>query len=77
MSGGVFGLVITGIATGAAVKQAIAAQPDIELRLAEAAIPVAVAAVLRGFAVQAPKFGFGGRHGKTVARQVPGKKCRW
>jgi hypothetical protein len=47
----VFGLVIASVAAGAAIKQSIAAESDILLRLAKAAIPVAMAFVFVALAV--------------------------
>jgi hypothetical protein len=47
----VFGLVIASVAAGATIKQSIAAESDILLRLAKAAIPVAMAFVFVALAV--------------------------
>ena len=62
------GFVVAGGAAGFAVHEAVFADADVELRLAEDAELIAVAVILRHFALAATKFDVAGsgRHGSNV-----------
>ena len=69
-------LVVASGSTRLAVVEAIRTQPDIQLRLAETAVPFALTALFQHFTLHAAVFVLGGRggHGGTVARRpVQGK----
>ena len=57
------GLVVAGSAAGVAVQEAVGAEADVELRLAEAAELIALALILGFFALAAAVFGVAGSSG--------------
>ena len=57
------GFVVAGAAAGFAVHEAVFADADVELRLAEDAELIAVAVIFRHFALAATKFGVAGSGG--------------
>jgi hypothetical protein len=69
--------VVAGFAAGQAVVEAVLAKADIELRLAEAAVSLAVAAVFAHFALGAAVLLGGCSHGLTLTRRGEREKCRW
>ena len=71
--------VAAGVPARRAVIEAVAAEADINLSLARAAVFLAFALVLGGFALHAAVLGFGsgGGHGRTLARGGGQGKCRW
>jgi hypothetical protein len=64
-------LVVAGLAAGLAIIEAVSTKPDVKLRLAEAAIFLAVAAVLVSLAVQTAEADFGWRRAHA-GRLAPG-----
>jgi len=68
--------VAASFAAGRAIEEAILAEPDIELALAQATVLLAFAAVFGHFALHAAEFFDGGGHGRTVAPAVAKAKCR-
>jgi hypothetical protein len=70
------GFVVAGRAAGLAVHQSIAAEPNINQRLAEATKFFAIAVSLRLFALRATVFGGtgSGAHGANVARRTGDRK---
>jgi len=67
--------VVAGVAAGFAVQEAVLADPDIELRLAQAAVLIALALVFRHFALGATEFavaGSGGHISNLALRGVAG-----
>jgi hypothetical protein len=77
--GSVGDFVVAGFAAGQAVKEAIPAQPNIHLRLAKAAVSLAIAAVFGSLTLHAAILVFRGSsgHGGTVAPGRVWGKCRW
>ena len=74
----VFGFVVAGFAAGLAVEEAVATKANVDLRLAHAAIFLAVAALFEGVALQAAETVFGGRcHKRNLAREREWGKFRW
>jgi hypothetical protein len=70
----VCGLVVTGRAAGFAVQEAVSTQADVNHRLAEAAVLLALAAVFRLLALRAAVFGGtgSGAHKLNVAQDSGG-----
>jgi hypothetical protein len=65
----VLGLVVAGLEAGRTVKQAILAEADVYLSLAQAAVFLAVALLFDHLALRAAELRFcGSGHGQTVAR---------
>jgi hypothetical protein len=69
--------IVAGIAAGLAVKEAVLAEADLHLRLAEAAVALALAAVFGHFALHAAVLVFGcaggGHGGKFSSGAAAGK----
>src|SRR5579863_2427332 len=70
--------VVAGVAAGFAVVESVLAEANLHLRLAQATIALALAAVLGHFALHAAVLVLGGSsHGRTVAAGRARGKCRW
>ena len=70
--------VAAGLAAGRTIVKTVAAQPNVDLPLAGAAILLAVALFFAHFALHAAILGLGGSgHGRTLARAAGQGKFRW